>query len=471
MNIQSLLFNVAVLAGLCWSALAPAYGQQDVAHPGTKSGGQAKPQTKKTQKTTRGSSQRGVTATDSPAESTATIGPYHALVIGINNYRTPVPRLKTAVFDAKEVAKLLQEGYGFSATKLLLNPTRKDIIIALNEYRRLPAKSNLLIYYAGHGQKDPRTNKAYWLPVDAELDNDVNWISASTITEEIGAIPAQHVLIISDSCYSGELTRGLPPIQINAVERQSYFRKMLDSPSRTLMSSGRDEPVADGGSAGHSRFAYVLLASMQQIQESTFTAGYLFQTYVQQAVGGELGSEQVPQYSPIMNSGHQWGDFVFSRKAGFKPIIALDQTNTGNADTDGSEPSGTDHGKGRTDSVHLPDNQSGGVEGDRKAIEDLLDRYAQAHSLRSINALEQLWPVMPDKIHKDLDNGFKNAKSISLTVKGATPVISPDGKNATVRAQVTQLYTPRDGSPQNRDFEQTFMLKKVSGAWTISDRK
>src|SRR5215467_9733294 len=141
MNIQSLLFNVAVLVGLCWSSVAPAYGLQDPAHSAAKSAGTTKPKPKKTQKTTEGTSQRGVTATDSPAESAQSVGPYYALVIGINNYRTPVPRLKTAVYDAKEVAKLLQDGYKFSATKLLLNPSRKDIILALNELRHLPAKS------------------------------------------------------------------------------------------------------------------------------------------------------------------------------------------------------------------------------------------------------------------------------------------------------------------------------------------
>jgi uncharacterized caspase-like protein len=471
MSMQSMLFNVALLVGLCWSSVAPAYGLQDTVHPGAKSG-TTKPKPKKTQKTTGGTSQRGVTATDSPAESAASVGPYYALVIGNNNYRTPVPKLKTAVFDAKEVAKLLQEGYKFSATKLLLNATRKDIIVALNEYRRLPAKSSLLIYYAGHGQKDPRTNKAYWLPVDADLDNDVNWISASTITEEIGAIPSQHVLIISDSCYSGELTRGLPPIQINAMERQAYFRRMLESPSRTLMSSGRDEPVADDGSAGHSRFAYVLLASMQQIQEDTFTAGYLFQTYVQQAVGGELGSEQVPQYSPIMNSGHQWGDFVFSRKPGFKPIIGLDQGHAGNnGDTTGTDSSNTDDGRHRTDGDHPPDNHSTG-DADADRIKDVLNRYADAYNMRDAGILGQIWPGLPARTRTTLDNAFKSASSISMSLRVATPAVSPDGQSATARAQFTEIYTPRDGGAQPpRSGDLTFTLRKKNGNWTITDIK
>lgn len=466
MSIQSLLLRVAVLAGLCWSSLAPVYSQTDTSHPGTKAAGKAKPATKKT---SRGTQERGVKPADQPADPSPSIGAYYALVIGINNYRSPVPKLKTAVYDAREVAKLLQESYGFAKPKLLENPTRRDIIIALNEYRRLPAKSNLLIYYAGHGQRDPRTNKAYWLPADADLNSDVNWISASTITEEIGAIPAEHVLLISDSCYSGELTRGLPPPQINAVERQSYFRKMLESPSRTLMSSGRNEPVADDGSAGHSRFAYVLLASLQQIDEDTFTAAYLFQTHVQQAVGGELGSEQVPQYAPIMNSGHQWGDFVFSRKGGKRPVINLDAGRAGN---NGDYPDHPEGGK-RVD-VNLSDSHSSGdIDADRNAIKDAINRYADAYSTKDVNAIGQIWTNMPAKFRKDLDNSFNGAKAITLTVgRVATVIISPDGKSATARAQLTQSYVPKDGSPaQNRDYEQTFTLTKAGGAWTITDRK
>ncbi len=52
-------------------------------------------------------------------------GAYHALVIGNNNYRE-LPKLKTAANDAKSVAKLLTDDYGFE-TKLLLDATRADI--------------------------------------------------------------------------------------------------------------------------------------------------------------------------------------------------------------------------------------------------------------------------------------------------------------------------------------------------------
>ena len=248
-------------------------------------------------------------ASSAPAPSVQ-LGGYYALVIGNNNYRY-VPKLKTAVSDANAVAELLRGRYGFT-TEVLLDVTRNRILTALNEYRRkLPEDSNLLIYYAGHGHHDPDTDKAYWLPIDAQKDNNENWISADDITSDVKAIPSQHVLIISDSCYSGVLTRSAE-ITINPMERGAYIAKMVKSKSRSLMSSGGDEPVADSGSPGHSVFAAAIIESLQQMEEDRFTAADLFQRFIQPGVAGR--SDQVPQYSLIRNSGHAFGDFVFWRR-------------------------------------------------------------------------------------------------------------------------------------------------------------
>jgi len=259
-------------------------------------------------------SSRGVQDVTSPAPATQP-GPYYALVIGNNNYRY-LPKLQTAVNDAEAMAQVLHGQYGFT-TQVLHNATRDTILTALNEYRRtLPESSNLLIYYAGHGHHDPDTDKAYWLPVDAQVDNNDHWVSADDITADVKALPSLHVLIISDSCYSGALTRSADAA-INPRERVTYIAKMMSSKSRNLMSSGADEPVADGGAAGHSVFAGALLSSLRQMDPDQFTAAELFQRFVQPAVAG--GSDQVPQYNPIRNSGHVYGDFVFFRQAGAKP--------------------------------------------------------------------------------------------------------------------------------------------------------
>jgi hypothetical protein len=242
------------------------------------------------------------------AEQTLSLGPYYALVIG-NNHYSQFEKLKTAINDATAVAELLENKYGFQVT-LLKNATREMIFASLQEYEnQLPENSNLLIYYAGHGSHDKDTDVAYWLPVDAG-SNRFSWISAADITSSIKAIHSRHVLVISDSCYSGALASG-PGISID--REHTYLAKMLVARSRNLMSSGGDEPVIDKGDSGHSVFANALLKGLTEVKEEQFTAGDIFQKFVKQAVAD--GAAQKPQYSFIDNPGQDSGDFVFSRGA------------------------------------------------------------------------------------------------------------------------------------------------------------
>lgn len=251
-----------------------------------------------------------VAAQPSPTQQAGT-GRYHALVIGNQAYAS-LPRLKTAEADARAVDALLREFYGFE-TKLLLDATRQQIVSAIYSYRRtLEPNANLLIYYAGHGIKDPEEEKAYWLPVDATRDDPSNWIIADEITTRIKVIPARHVLIVSDSCYSGTLNRGITASLPRPGEREQFLRRMLAGRSRTLMASGGDEPVADGGGGGtHSVFANALLRGLREMDKDGFTAAELFRGHVEETVAGR--AHQMPEYQTLRNSGHESGDFVFVR--------------------------------------------------------------------------------------------------------------------------------------------------------------
>jgi hypothetical protein len=255
------------------------------------------------------------TVREEPRPIAEQAGPYVALVIGNDDYRF-LPRLHTAVQDARAIADLLQKEFGFD-TMLLLNADRTQIVSALNQYRQeLTEPASFLIYYAGHGVRDNATDRAYWLPVDAKPGDDTNWIIADEITARVRAFPARHVLIISDSCYSGTLTRSLDDFQATQgpqreQQRLRYLQKMLQGKSRTLMSSGGNEPVADSGGSGHSVFAAALLRGLRGEQENSFSAEGLFARYIRETVGG--GSRQTPEYKVIQDSGHESGDFVFVR--------------------------------------------------------------------------------------------------------------------------------------------------------------
>ena len=237
------------------------------------------------------------------------LGSYHALVIGNNEYRN-MPKLKTAVADAKAISRVLEDRYGFSVTTLI-NATRYDVIGAMSELRAtLAYDTNLLIYYAGHGVVDPVTECGYWLPVEAEQSNPANWVSNDDITDMLKAIPARHILVIADSCNSGTLVRAAPIDLETWEDRRDWLKRIVEKRSRTALASGGLEPVADASSGGHSVFAAALLNVLHENSE-IIEAHELFAP-VRKAV--VLNANQTPIYSDIRLAGHDGGDFIFAPK-------------------------------------------------------------------------------------------------------------------------------------------------------------
>ena len=184
---------------------------------------------------------------DTKQSPTQKPGQYFALIVGINDYQH-LPHLSTPRNDAQELMSVLSDQYGFK-TQLLLEATRDQIIGAFDRYRRtLNDTDSLLIYYAGHGYFD-EMHEAYWAPVDAGEDTFARWIIAEEVTGAAQAFPARHVLVISDSCYSGMLTQDTGRSTI--PDRANSLEKVLQTKSRQVMSSGGDEPVADSDAPGH----------------------------------------------------------------------------------------------------------------------------------------------------------------------------------------------------------------------------
>jgi hypothetical protein len=265
--------------------------------------------------------QEGPVARDdgTPRRPSITLGRYHALVIGNNGYRQ-LPRLRTAVNDAREIAGILKEQYGFEVT-LLTDATRYDILSALNHLREtLTSKDNLLIYYAGHGILDERNRRGYWLPVDAEPNSTANWIANGDITAILNIMEVRQLLLVADSCYAGTLTRSaagqLEP-GMTQEELLSAIQKMAQARSRMVMTSGGIEPVIDSAGGKHSAFAEVFIQVLRSNDGMLLGREVFRRLQIRVAAMAErLSVVQVPEYAPIQFAGHEAGDFVFARAGG-----------------------------------------------------------------------------------------------------------------------------------------------------------
>ena len=242
-------------------------------------------------------------------------GQYYALVIGNNDYQQWDP-LQNAIADAEAVGQLLGNQYGFKV-KFLKNASRTDILKSLNEYRKLlTARDNLLIYYAGHGFWEKNINRGYWIPVEADLEDNSNWILLPTVTDLLQLMSAKHILVVADSCFAGKLTRsGLAQLRpgLTGEARMDLLKTLADKRVRTAMTSGGLSPVLDSGGGGHSIFTKAFLNVLDENTEILETER-IFLAIKNRVMRSaqRLNTEQIPTYAPVYMAGHEsLGDFIF----------------------------------------------------------------------------------------------------------------------------------------------------------------
>lgn len=255
-----------------------------------------------------------------PTASTAgipkgvTLGRYHALVIGNDQY-SGYPKLTSAVNDSKKVGAVLQTRYGFK-TRVLNNANRFEILSALNDMREsLGPNDNLLVYFAGHGELEAGTQQGYWIPVDGQADAPKTWISNRAITDILNTMQARHVMVVADSCYSGAMTRASVPTFSQAIapaQWVQWLKSASASRSRTALTSGGLAPVPDSSSGGNSLFAKAFVNALED-NNKLLEGRKLFRNVTVTVAAGasEAALAQQPEYAPIRFAGHEAGEFFF----------------------------------------------------------------------------------------------------------------------------------------------------------------
>lgn len=228
------------------------------------------------------------------------------ILIAIDRYANPqfLPSLKCCIPDAEALRELLCGRFGFAAEQTIRiyneAASERQIRRAFEGYimRAVRFDDEVVISYSGHGHYDPVTQLGRWFAHDAEDPSD--GILNSVIRDWCKALPARHVLILADSCFSGSLL----------VRAQ-----MTGSPelrSRELITSGGLHPVADAGSPDgqHSVFNYYLCRGFERLAKRGEPFG-TNQLYVSLYDSVYANAEQEPQHGVIHGAQHEGGQFVF----------------------------------------------------------------------------------------------------------------------------------------------------------------
>ncbi len=258
-------------------------------------------------------------------QSTA-LGDFYALIIGINDYEdNAISDLETAVNDGEALAAVLTKDYGFKVTTLLDRQASwgnidKELQALANKAKE---KDSVLIYYAGHGNISTESKKeeGWWYPADSVQGDRRSYFNNDKIRAAMDKIPARHVLLVSDSCFAGSLFGTYRSLAPDKSQLDKYYGRLYKNKSRWGLTSGGKEPVMDGGSDGHSVFAYHFLHHLQNADRPVFSVRDLHLMIARTVTNN---SRQKPECLPIRNIGHMGGEFVFIRRgtelSTFSPI-------------------------------------------------------------------------------------------------------------------------------------------------------
>ncbi|WPV67046.1 caspase family protein [Chitinophaga sp. LS1] len=234
-------------------------------------------------------------------------GSRYFLGIGIDQYlpENKIGDLKNSKADIKRLTQVLEKRYGF---KQLRSPLLDEDATYANIHRALEESwewhddedATLLIYFAGHGIEQPR-GKGHWVPYDS-TGKLSDTISHEAILNYVRMNQwAKHIIVISDSCFSGSLTDEHFPLRPNMGNPKKLS-------SRIAISAGRLEPVGDGAPGFNSPFSKTLCS---YLEANTKPAVSIYQVIGQIKKITPSRSYQTPLATEIDSFGNEHGEFLF----------------------------------------------------------------------------------------------------------------------------------------------------------------
>jgi hypothetical protein len=261
------------------------------------------------------------------SETRPSYGASHALVIGIDDYKS-VPKLRCAVSDADAFKQVLISKYGFKAKDIVElrngEATAARIRDELNnmiDSNNVSPSDRVVIFFSGHGhgvENQDGTMVGFLIPQDAEIDppnlNNFAKLSKSCIDMQGLAqlereSPAKHILVFLDACFSGiaaESKQGYSELLTQGDARKLYNQYFY---AREIITASRENEEARERfkeSGAHGFFTQALLEYMGT-QNQPFLAQDLFNSVKSRVQ--QLNADQHPRMARFSDGP---GDMIFA---------------------------------------------------------------------------------------------------------------------------------------------------------------
>jgi len=194
-----------------------------------------------------------------------------ALIIGIENY-SDIPKVSYANDDAKFFFEYASTALGVSSDNIKMLIDKDATYIEINKILKKwlkskikPGKTDLIIFYAGHGLASKDNKELYLLPQDADPDLlSISAISRTKLFKEIETLKPKTTTFFFDACYTGS-SRDDELIMADARPVRILDDVNENIPENfTIFSATKLNQIASGlKSVDHGIFSYYLMKGLE----------------------------------------------------------------------------------------------------------------------------------------------------------------------------------------------------------------
>lgn len=266
----------------------------------------------------------------------------HALLIGIQEYHTPVNSLKGPKNDLSIMEQVLRERFQFQDNNFIILKNKQATHTAIeNAFKqlteRVQANDFVYIYYSGHGSQTKDLNgdeldqlDETWVSYGARSNEDDSIDNYDVLDDEVDAwltavyAKTHNVVFVSDSCHSATVSRGQEIVsravtkdeREHPLGRQAYIR-----PPETVgvrigaardLESAIETPIylkTQDTEAYYGLFTWHWVQSLQQAREGDAWNDVFKRAFTHVTAG--RGNVQQPQF---------WGQRELHLGGDFRPL-------------------------------------------------------------------------------------------------------------------------------------------------------
>ena len=196
-----------------------------------------------------------------------------AVIIGNKNYKG-MANVDFAERDANAMRKFIRDQLHYRDGNIidLRNTSQAELRTTfgtanthkgkLYDYVR-PQKSDVIVFYSGHGVPGLRDKRGYLLPVDGEPNRaELSGYPLEVLLTNLSKIPARSMKVFIDACFSGDSPKGMLVRATSGLSVEIRRPKSVDNTMVVITASKGDQFASWDEDAKHGLFTKHLLEAL-----------------------------------------------------------------------------------------------------------------------------------------------------------------------------------------------------------------